>query len=173
MHTLSRDPNLRGYFTRQIAEFDPDVILVSTDDPGQLLLEAALEAPRARVVFLVRATIALPFGPDSSSRRAAKTARLRAADCVVGVSEYVARYVRQFGGMDAVHVPISLMEFGVGELLGNFDNPYVTFINPCAVKGLSIFSRAWRMRCRRFGLRRCQVGERQRATWRNCARGRT
>lgn len=139
VHTLTRDPNLRGYFTRQIGEFDPDVILVSTDDPAQLLLEAALEAPRARVVYLVRATIALPFGPDSSAQSAVRTGRLRAADCVVGVSEYVARYVRKFGGMDAVHVPISLMEGGMAENLGGFDNPYVTMINPCAVKGISIF----------------------------------
>jgi surfactin synthase thioesterase subunit/glycosyltransferase involved in cell wall biosynthesis len=139
VHTLTRDPNLRGYFIRQIAEFDPDAILVSTDDPGQLLLEAALEAPRAKVVFLVRATIALPFGPDSSSQSASKTARLREVDRVVGVSEYVARYVREFGGMDAVHVPISLMEPGVPPRLGSFDNEYVTMINPCIVKGISIF----------------------------------
>lgn len=139
VHTLTRDPNLRGYLVRQIAEFDPDVILLSTDDPGQLLLEAALEAPRARVVFLVRATIALPFGPDSSSQSTGKTARLGTADRVVGVSEYVARYVREFGGMDAIHVPISLMEPGTPENLGRFENPFVTLINPCAVKGLSIF----------------------------------
>ena len=139
VHTLTRDPNLRGYFVRQIAEFDPDVILLSTDDPGQLLLEAALEAPRARVVYLVRATIALPFGPDSSAQSAVKTARLRSVDRIVGVSEYVARYVREFGGIDAVHVPISLMEGGAAEKLGHFENRYVTMINPCAVKGISIF----------------------------------
>jgi surfactin synthase thioesterase subunit/glycosyltransferase involved in cell wall biosynthesis len=139
VHTLTRDPNLRGYFARQIAEFDPDVVLLSTDDPGQLLLDAALEAPRARVVYLVRATIALPFGPDSSAQSAVKTARLRTVDAVVGVSEYVAGYVREFGGMNAVHVPISLIEGGAAENLGGFGNPYVVMINPCAVKGISIF----------------------------------
>jgi surfactin synthase thioesterase subunit/glycosyltransferase involved in cell wall biosynthesis len=139
VHTLTRDPNIRGYFTRQIAHFDPDVILLSTDDPGQLLLGPALEAPRARVVFLARASIALPFGPDSSADSAAKTGRLREVDAIVGVSEYVARYVREYGGMDAVHVPISLMEPGVPACLGNFDNPFVVMINPCAVKGITIF----------------------------------
>jgi surfactin synthase thioesterase subunit/glycosyltransferase involved in cell wall biosynthesis len=139
VHTLTRDPNMRGYFARQIAEFDPDAIILSTDDPGQLLLDAALEAPRARVVFLVRATIALPFGPDSSSQSVARTARLREADRIVGVSEYVAGYVRRFGAMDAIHVPISLMEPGTPADLGRFESPYVTMINPCAVKGLAIF----------------------------------
>jgi surfactin synthase thioesterase subunit/glycosyltransferase involved in cell wall biosynthesis len=139
VHTLTRDPNIRGYFTRQIGRFDPEVILLSTDDPGQLLLGPALEAPRARVIFLVRASIALPFGPDSSAESVVKTNRLREVDAIVGVSEYVARYVREHGRMDATHVPISLMEPGVPELLGNFDNPFVVMVNPCAVKGITIF----------------------------------
>ena len=37
---------------------------------------------------------------------------LRQADSIVGVSEYVARYVREHGGIHAVHVPISLLEPG-------------------------------------------------------------
>ncbi|MDP9024600.1 MAG: glycosyltransferase family 4 protein, partial [Candidatus Eremiobacteraeota bacterium] len=90
--TLTTEPNMRAYFAKQIAEFDPDVILVSTDDPAHLLLEPALSAPRARVVYLVRATIAVPFGGDSSAQSAAKTERLRQVDGVVGVSESVARY---------------------------------------------------------------------------------
>jgi surfactin synthase thioesterase subunit/glycosyltransferase involved in cell wall biosynthesis len=139
VHTLTRDPNLRSYFAIQISEFDPDVIVLSTDDPAQLLLEVALAAPRARTVYLVRATIAVPFGPDSSGRSTARTARLRGADSVVGVSEYVAKYVREYGGIDAVHIPISLMKEQAGGRLGHFDNRYVLMINPCAVKGISIF----------------------------------
>ena len=92
--------------------FDPDVILTSTDDPAHLMFDTALRAPRARVVYLVRATIALPFGPDSSIPSAAKTAALRRADGAVAVSEYVAAYARQWGGIDAVHVPISLLGAG-------------------------------------------------------------
>ncbi len=139
VYTLTRDRNIRGYFMRQIAEFDPDVILLSTDDPGQLLLEPALEAHRAKVVYMARATIALPFGPDGSGNSPSKTKRLREVDAVVGVSEYVAQYIREHGGMQAVHVPISLMEPGIPEKLGNFENAYVTMVNPCAMKGISIF----------------------------------
>jgi surfactin synthase thioesterase subunit/glycosyltransferase involved in cell wall biosynthesis len=138
VHTLTRDPNIRGYFAQQIAEFDPDAIVLSTDDPGQLLLGPALEAEKARVIFLVRATIALPFGPDSSSQNAAKTERLREVDAIVGVSEYVARYVREYGDASAVHVPISLMEPRPSRRLGQFKNEYVLMVNPCGVKGLPI-----------------------------------
>ncbi len=139
VHALTLDPHLRAYFETQIAEFDPDVIVTSTDDPGQLLLEIALRASRARVLHLVRATIAVPFGPDSSMAGASRTDALRRADGVVGVSEYVARYVREFGGMDAIHLPIALMEPGEFPYVARLENPYVSMVNPCAVKGISIF----------------------------------
>jgi surfactin synthase thioesterase subunit/glycosyltransferase involved in cell wall biosynthesis len=138
--TLSMSPHLRPFFQAQIDEFDPDIIVTSTDDPGQLLFGLAVKAPRARVVYLVRATIAVPFGPDSSMVSATKTEALKRADGVVGVSHYVANYVREWSGLDAVHVPISLLDPGSNfPELGHWDNPYVSMVNPCAVKGISIF----------------------------------
>jgi surfactin synthase thioesterase subunit/glycosyltransferase involved in cell wall biosynthesis len=140
IRTLTRNPQMRAFFSRQITEFDPDAIITSTDDPGQLLFDLAIRAPRARVVYLVRATIAVPFGPDSSMVSVSKTENLRHADGIVGVSHYVANYVKQFSGIDAIHVPISLLE-RVPEYpdLGSFDNPYVSMVNPCAVKGIAVF----------------------------------
>src|SRR3954453_19524809 len=70
--------NLRTYFIEQIAEFQPDTILCSTDDPAQVLLEASLAQQTARVVYLARATLALPFGPDCAFPNEAKTERIRA-----------------------------------------------------------------------------------------------
>jgi glycosyltransferase involved in cell wall biosynthesis len=140
IHVLTRDPFLRSFFEKEVQDFDPDVIVTSTDDPGQLLLHTALHAPRARVVYLVRAIIALPFGPDSPFPNAAKTATIRRADGVVAVSENVAEYTRKWGAMDAVHVPISLLDPGTPPCVGNFENRYVTMVNPCAVKGISIFT---------------------------------
>ena len=140
--------NPRAHLAAQAEAFQPDIILVSTDDPAQLLLEAALRQPRARVVYLARATMALPFGPDCAFPSEAKTARLRSVDSVVGVSRYVAGYIRRHSGIAAVHVPISLMEPVAAAQAGNqpqppclgrFDNEFVTLVNPCAVKGISIF----------------------------------
>jgi surfactin synthase thioesterase subunit/glycosyltransferase involved in cell wall biosynthesis len=133
------DANLRAHFASQVEAFAPEIILVSTDDPAQMLLEAALRSPTARVVYLARATLALPFGPDCAFPGELKTERIRAADGVVGVSRYVADYIRQHAGIDAVHVPISLMEPGDWPALGRFDNQFVTLVNPCAVKGIDIF----------------------------------
>ena len=131
--------NLRARFEEAIADFRPEAILCSTDDPAQLLLEVALRSD-ARVAFLTRATLALPFGPDCAFPSEAKTARIRACDLRVGVSEYVADYMRRYGAMDAVHVPISLMEPGSPpQIAGRFENEFATLVNPCAVKGISIF----------------------------------
>lgn len=140
IRALTRNPQMRAFFSRQIVEFDPDIIITSTDDPGQLLFDLAIRAPRARVVYLVRATIAAPFGPDSSMLSLSKTENLRHADGVVGVSHYVANYVKRWSGINAIHVPISLLE-SVPEYpnLGRFDNRYVSMVNPCAVKGIDIF----------------------------------
>ena len=131
--------NLRAFFERQVADFAPGVVLASTDDPAQVLLEAALGYGRSGVVYLARATLALPFGPDCAFPNPARTERIRACSAVVGVSEYVAEYVRKYGVRDAVHVPISLMEREDWPLLGRFENEFVTMVNPCAVKGIAIF----------------------------------
>jgi surfactin synthase thioesterase subunit/glycosyltransferase involved in cell wall biosynthesis len=137
VRTLTLDSRWRTFFAAHVTAFDPDVIIASTDDPAHLLLNIALQAPRARVVYLVRATIAVPVGPDSSSVSVQRAAAMRQCDGVVGVSEYVARYMTQWG-VDALHLPISLMEPGEYPNLGDFDNRFITQVNPCAVKGIAI-----------------------------------
>ena len=137
--TVTNHPSLRAYFAKQIQAFRPDVILASTDDPAQLLLEPALRAESAWVIYLARATLALPFGPDCAFPSAAKTEMLERADSVVGVSQYVADYIRRWSDVEAVHVPISLLDPGPYAALGRFENEFVTMVNPCAVKGISIF----------------------------------
>src|SRR5579871_4772986 len=77
-YVVTEHPHLRAYFAGQMAEFHPDVILTSTDDPAQLLFEAALRA-HIRTVYLARATLALPFGPDCAFSSTAKTGALRRA----------------------------------------------------------------------------------------------
>jgi len=139
VHTVTNHPGLRGYFSERVGSFKPDIIITSTDDPAQMLIEPALRAETSRVIYLARATLALPFGPDSAFPSAAKTKMLRGAAAVVGVSQYVADYVCKWSGIPAVHVPISLLEPGPYDQLGRFDNEFVTLVNPCAVKGISIF----------------------------------
>ena len=135
---LTRTPGLRAFFAAEVEAFDPDVIIASTDDPAHLMLSVALRSARARVVYLVRATVALPFGPDSGLPSEFHAETLRQADGVVAVSEYVAQYTRRWGAVEAVYVPISLLDPGGHPRLGRFENRFVSMVNPCAVKGISI-----------------------------------
>jgi glycosyltransferase involved in cell wall biosynthesis len=130
---------LRAWATAQMREFQPDVILASTDDPAHVMLDPALHISDTRIVYLLRALIALPFGPCSPHPNGRATEVLRSLDGVTAVSEYVAAYARSWGQLEAVHVPISLPDRTTYHALGNLDNPFVTLINPCAGKGLSIF----------------------------------
>jgi len=139
VHTATETPNLRDYFTRQIAAFQPDVILASTDDSAQLLLQAALVSG-VPVFYMARATIALPFGPDCAFPSTTKTEALRSAAGVVGVSQYVADYIRRWSGIEAVALPISFMGQGPFANVGRFENEFVTLVNPCIVKGIDIFT---------------------------------
>jgi glycosyltransferase involved in cell wall biosynthesis len=131
--------SLRRWTAASIREFQPEVILASTDDPAHLMLDAAMRAADVRVVYMIRALIALPFGPCSPHPNARAAEVLRHLDGVTTVSEHVAAYARKWGHLDAVYVPISLPDREEYPVLASFDNRFVTLINPCAGKGLPIF----------------------------------
>jgi hypothetical protein len=139
VRVFTRGTSLRAWVSARMEEARPEVILTSTDDPGQLMLGAALQFDTARVIYLVRAIIALPFGPASSLPSPMRSDVLRGTDGSVAVSEYVAQYARGWGGLDTVHVPISLPDRTSFPELGCYANRFVTMVNPCSGKGISIF----------------------------------
>jgi len=139
VRVFTRGVSLRAWASAHMQASHPEIILTSTDDPAHLMLSAALQLPDARVIYLVRALVALPFGPGSSLPSSTRSETLRRTDGSVAVSEYVAQYAREWGGLDTVHVPISLPDHSIFPNLGQFDNPFVTMVNPCAGKGLAIF----------------------------------
>ncbi len=139
VHTETSVHKVRDHLVRQIAEFRPDWTLVSTDDPLQLFLAAALETPGAKVVYLARTTLALPFGPDSAIPSTARAENLRRVSGIVAVSGYVRDYLGRHGGLEAEALPISLHGAGPFANLGRFDRGFITMVNPCGIKGISIF----------------------------------
>lgn len=139
VRVFTRGAALRAWVVARMQEARADIVLTSTDDPAHLMFEAALGLDKARVVYLIRAMIALPFGPASPLPSPMKAEALRRADGSVAVSQYVADYARQWGGLDTIHVPISLPDRSSFPELGRWDNRFVTMVNPCAGKGLAIF----------------------------------
>lgn len=139
VHALATGCPLRAYLTQQIDTFEPTWTLVSSEDTGQLLLEAALKASPARVIYLAHATLRLPFGPGCFFSSPRGTELLRQTAGIITVSNFLKAYIRQWSGLDSVALPLPLYGAGPFPRFGLFDSGFVTMINPCAIKGISIF----------------------------------
>jgi len=134
------DPGRRTRLLRdQIASFRPDWVLVSSEDLGQVLLGEAARGAPGRVVYLAHTPQLFPFGPASWNPNPEGTAQVRACAGVVAIGQHAAGYIeRQIGRRPAViHPPI----YGQPpfEKFSSAGKHLVTMINPCAVKGISIF----------------------------------
>lgn len=123
----------------QIAEFRPDWVLVSSEDVGHGLLREAHHAAPGRVVYLAHTPQFFPFGPAAWNPEPSAARLVADAAGVVAIGAHMAEYIQRALGRGAVviHPPI----YGAGPFadFAAFDRGLVTMINPCAVKGLSIF----------------------------------
>ncbi|MGD0501033.1 MAG: glycosyltransferase family 4 protein [Bryobacteraceae bacterium] len=134
------DPARRVQVLRaEVSDFRPDWVLVSSEDLSHALLREAHHAAPGRVVYLAHTPQFFPFGPASwnPERQAAELAARSAG--VVAIGPHMAAYIERELGRPAVviHPPI----YGAGPFpnLANFEAGIVAMINPCAVKGISIF----------------------------------
>jgi len=139
VHAVTNSSRLHDHVDSQIREFEPSWTLVSDDDPGQLMLEAALEANPSRVVYLVHTPQALPFGPRGFLQNQTKTNLVKQTAGIITVSNHIKEYIKQWSSLDSVALAFPVYGSGPFPDLGCFDKGYVTLINPCAVKGISIF----------------------------------
>ena len=130
---------LPRHFLTQLRVFDPHWVLLSSEDPGYLLLRAAAAARPARVVYIALTTMALPFGPASPRPDPSKVNQMRKFAGIVAAGESVRDYIQRFGGLTASVVPFQLYDEGPYPDFGRADEGFVTVINPCALKGLSLF----------------------------------
>jgi glycosyltransferase involved in cell wall biosynthesis len=138
------DPSRRIQVLRQqIREFQPDWVLVSSEDLGHGLLREAQHSAPGHVVYLAHTPQFFPFGPASWNPDREASGLLAEAAGVVAIGHCVADYIARWLGREAVviHPPIygagpfaDYGALGAGLVAG-----LVTMINPCAVKGLSIF----------------------------------
>jgi glycosyltransferase involved in cell wall biosynthesis len=124
---------------RQIEEFHPDWVLVSSEDLGHGLLREAHHLAPGRVVYLAHTPQWFPFGPASWNPD--PQARDLVVQCagIVAIGHHMAQYIERELGRPAavIHPPI----YGSGPFPNhaNFERGLVTMLNPCAVKGIPIF----------------------------------
>jgi glycosyltransferase involved in cell wall biosynthesis len=121
----------------QIREFQPDWVMVSSEDIGQALLRAANEGAPGRVVYLAHTPQFYPFGPASWSPDREGAKLVAGAAAVIAIGHHTAEYISRHLGRPAavIHPPI----YDAGPFARPASGGQITMINPCAVKGVSIF----------------------------------
>ena len=134
------EPHLRSRLVRdQVASFQPDWVLISSEDLGQVLLHEAVLAAPGRVIYLAHTPQLFPFGPASWSPNPEGTGLVQACAAVIAIGQHTAQYVERHAGRRpaVIHPPV----YGEGpfEQYGSAGNALVTMVNPCAIKGIAIF----------------------------------
>jgi len=132
-----------GTLRWQIHEFQPDWVLVSSEDLGHGLLREAHHSAPGRVVYLAHTPQFFPFGPASWNPDAHARELVARSAGVVAIGHYTAAYIQRHLGRPSavevavIHPPI----YGSGPFrnLASFGAGLVTMVNPCAIKGVSIF----------------------------------
>lgn len=135
---VAEPSRLRGELTDRLRDFRPDWALVSSEDPSQNLLDAALKADAAPIAYLAHTPAFLPFGPQAFYPSERRGRMLAKAAGIVTVSRYVADYIGRWGGLDAEVYSFPLYGTGPFRDYGS-EEGFVTMINPCAIKGIAIF----------------------------------
>jgi glycosyltransferase involved in cell wall biosynthesis len=133
------DARRRETIRQEIHAFQPDWVLVSSEDLSHTLLREAHRDAGDRVVYLAHTPQFYPFGPAAWNPDREATALVKSSAGVVAIAEFTAEYIRKYAGCNAVviHPPI----YGQPPFarLSAFGEGAVAMINPCAMKGISIF----------------------------------
>ncbi|MCO6452809.1 MAG: glycosyltransferase family 4 protein [Caldilineales bacterium] len=138
IHAVHETKRFLSQFDAIIHSSRPDIILVTSEDWDGGLLETALEAGVAPVFMLVNTVIVLPFGPDAMQPSEWRTDLFRRLAGIFAISRHGCDYIRHWGGMDATLFPTPSYGVGPFPVLGKFDNPFVTLLNPSIGKGIDI-----------------------------------
>jgi glycosyltransferase involved in cell wall biosynthesis len=139
IHNVKDLPRRTTVLHADIREFQPDLVLVSSEDLSHVLLRDAVRAAPGRLVYLAHTPQFFPFGPESWNSDPKAAALVRDARAIVAIGTHTAGYIQQHLGVRAVVVHPPMYGQPPYPEFGDFDNGWLLMINPCAVKGLAIF----------------------------------
>ncbi|MDP4143058.1 MAG: glycosyltransferase [Bacillota bacterium] len=137
VYTITEGFNIFPFIKNTIEAFKPDVTVIS-EDISFVLLETALET-KTKTVYISHSQATLPFGPEAFEENMERATLISKVDGIITVSKYLDNYFRKWAG--AATRTIYFPSYGQGPYpyLGNYDNKYITAINPSSLKGISIF----------------------------------
>jgi len=96
------EPSRRTQVLRQqVREFQPDWLLVSSEDVGHILLREAHQSAPGRVVYLAHTPQFFPFGPASWNPEPRGVELVARAAGVVALGRHMAEYIERHAGCRA------------------------------------------------------------------------
>jgi glycosyltransferase involved in cell wall biosynthesis len=122
-----------------IREFQPDFVLVSSEDLSHILLREAANVAADRLIYLAHTPQFFPFGPESWNPDAPAATLVRGARAIVAIGQHMRGYIRRNLGCEAVVVHPPIYGNPPFARFGSFDEGSILMINPCVVKGIEIF----------------------------------
>jgi glycosyltransferase involved in cell wall biosynthesis len=121
-----------------IGAFRPDWVFVN-EDKRRYALRSALRAAPDKLVLLLQTIVQLPFGPLSVAPDPEQAELCERAQAVIAISRFLKRYVEEHSALAPVVMQPPVYGAGPFPTLGRHDRGFVTMINPCELKGASIF----------------------------------
>jgi hypothetical protein len=139
VHAVADATRVSLYLTSLIDKFQPDYIIVAAEDITQVLLKTSLSVRKCPVICIAQTPSLLPFGSHSFYPDPQKTSILKQVDAFVVNSQFLCDYVHHW--IDIKAIPIYLPAYGKSPFpnFGNFESGFITLVNPCQFKGISIF----------------------------------
>lgn len=122
-----------------LVDFSPDWVLVSSEDATQAIVRAVASLAPEKMIYMARTPLTFPFGPAAYCQAPYAADLIRNSRSILTVSKYMEGYIREWLGVDAHALPISpFPEPSVG-YKETPKAPVITMVNPCPLKGESIF----------------------------------
>jgi glycosyltransferase involved in cell wall biosynthesis len=140
--SILRIPDLplhAGCLTEAIRAFAPDWVLVSSEDVTQRLLRAAERGAPGKLIYIAHTPQFFPFGPESWNPDAEATRVVERSAGVVTIGSHMAGYVREHCAARPVVIHPPIYDRSLDKLHRAAEGGIVLMINPCVVKGISIF----------------------------------
>jgi hypothetical protein len=130
---------IQEHVRRDAAELAPHRVLVSSEDFRQNVLGAATQAVPGGVVYFAHTLTSLPVGPYRVAPGAEGEGWLRQAAAIISPSRFMADYLRASAELTSTLFYLPAYGDVPPPPESERDDGFVTMINPCGVKGLSIF----------------------------------
>lgn len=131
--------SFRNTLSQVLNDFAPDWVLVSSEDATQVIVRAVGSLAPERMIYLARTPLTFPFGPAAYYRAPYAADLIRNSRSILTVSKYMEGYIREWLGVDAHALPISPFPKPAVDYTERPKVPVITMVNPCPLKGESIF----------------------------------